>query len=139
MEYRANLFAVRPFGYFVASLGGLLFFGFVGLGAYMEAVALIVISALAILRIRARRMVFSQARFRYDGWISTLDVPLNQILRVVPSDQVPRHPMLRSRGPNNYCIFMVDGTKHWVNLLLFSGPASREFHHKLIKKGGDEV
>jgi hypothetical protein len=137
MQYRASLLASGYFGHLALGLGALCLATLLISGEYLAAVVLACLAAGVLLRVRARTMVISAETFRYDGWVRSFEVPLSTVVRVAPAHSF-EYPVDRIHG-GQHCIFLADGTKHWVSLLLFAGPAAREFHKQLVSRKGEAL
>jgi hypothetical protein len=130
MEYRASLFAHKSFGYFVTSLCALFAFCFLAAGAYGAFAVFIVFVTLVLVRLRTRKMVFSQSSFHYDGWVTHFSIPFVEIRSVVPASKFG-YPTDRIRG-GQHCLITNSEKRHWVTLLWFPPAACSQFHQELV-------
>lgn len=131
MEHRASLFAQRPLGYFASTLFLLMVAALLSAHAYVAGMTAIGVGAAFVVRLRARRMVFGEDSFRYDGWFRTIRIPYAGIQRVVRAEAFG-YPIDRLRA-GNHCI-VTNHAKYWVGLAWFSPQANRTFAERFIRK-----
>ena len=134
MQFKARVYSTPYFGHFLTVLATVFFLILVFDKAYFYALGLLSLIATAVVRLRIRRMTFSETTFHYDGWFHKLRIPYEHIRRVESSSKVG-YPADRWYGPNEYRITRERGKRYWVSLLWFGPDGVREFHKRLIDRG----
>ena len=130
MQFKASVYATPYFGHFLTVVFAVFLIDFLFLRQHFLALGLLTAAAVAVVRLRARRMSFSQTSLHYDGWFRSLDVPYSGISKVENSSKLG-YPHNRLHGPNEYRLTTYSGKSYWISLLWFESEAVREFHKRI--------
>jgi hypothetical protein len=133
MQFKASFYATPYFGHFLTVMFAVFLIDFLFLRHYLLALGLLTAVAGAVVRLRARRMSFSEMSFHYDGWFRSLAVPYSEISKVENSSKLG-YPHNRLHGPNEYRLTAYSGMSYWISLLWFESEAAREFHKRIVKR-----
>jgi hypothetical protein len=130
-EYKAGAFAHPAFGRFVTIMAALMVSLLFLLSRELALVASVVL-LIAFMRLHHRRMVFSEDSFRYDGWLSSVRIPIDDVVGLKPASSFG-YPVDRWHG-GQLCI-LTDRRKFWVRPIWFGPQAMRDFEERLGQKG----
>ena len=130
MEYRASIFANRPFGIFVVSIIALLLGLMVFATAYGLAICFAVVAVIAAVRLNTRRMSFSSETMRYDGWLRTISIPVSDIRRVKAASSYG-YPTDRWHA-GGYCVD-TGKIKYWIHPIWFGPSACHELSDRFLR------
>ena len=129
-EFRASIFANVPWGRFITCM--VILFVLISLLAQVFELTgvLILMVGIAALRLRFRRMIFSQDSFHYDGWWTSITIPVAEVSRVVHGHSFP-YPWDRLRS-GQLCI-ITTRSKYWIQPIWFGPEACRELSKRFAK------
>lgn len=132
-EFRASLFASRALGTFTVAVASGCVLAFGSMGGAWAAVPLALALAAAGIRLRARKLVFDDDGFRYDGWITTLGVRYDAIGTIVGASRLG-WPEERIDEPTEYRFTLPSGKPYVASLLWFGPEAARAFRGKVATR-----
>ena len=130
-EFKAGVFAHPAFGRFVSIMTALM----VALLFLLSRKLALVASAallIAFVRLHYRRMAFSADSFRYDGWLGSLRIPIDDVVDLKPASSFG-YPVDRWHG-GQLCI-LTERRKYWVRPIWFGPQAVRALEERLGQKG----
>lgn len=101
MEFRAGVYKTGYLGHFLTVVFSLVIVALLSAGDYADVGKIVVVVAIVVARLRARKMSFGDQSFRYDGWFRSIEIPYSKIIKVERSDEL-EHPYDQTRGPEEF-------------------------------------
>lgn len=131
MEYRAGIFANRSFGFFVVGMTTFFLGLTVFATAYGVALGMAFFALIAFVRLRTRRMCFSDDTIRYDGWFRNFSIPVSDIRRVKAATKYG-YPTDRWHA-GGYCVETLK-RNYWIHPIWFGPSACIELRDRFLSR-----
>lgn len=132
MEFRAGVYKTGYLGHFLTVVFCLVIVALLSAGDYADVGKIVVVVAIVVARLRARKMSFGDRSFRYDGWFRSMEIPYSEIIKVENSEELG-YPTNHRHGPLEYRL-TTEEDKCWVSLMWFGVEACRMFHERIFKQ-----